>query len=180
MHITAMDRSKRFSGRHVMITGAARGIGLEVARSFAREGAILSLLDYNSFNLTAFEKELNADGSEARGYHVDVSNRKDVAESVEKADAVQPIDVLINNAGVAFETPFLNIPEDEWRQVLDINLTGMFFVAQAVCRRLVVSPKANPSFPLATPARADTASPKAAPRRHGRTGDDRAGPRRRR
>ena len=136
-----MDRSKRFSGRHVMITGAARGIGLEVARGFAREGAMLSLLDYNGDNLTVFEKELNADGTEARGIHVDVSNRKDVAESVEKADAVRPIDVLINNAGIAFETPFLNIPEDEWRQVLDMNLTGMFFVAQAVCRKMATRRK---------------------------------------
>ena len=89
-----MDKSKRFSGKHVMVTGAARGIGLEIARGFAREGAVLSLLDYNLDNLTAFVKELKADDREVYGYDVDVSNRKDVTDSVKKADAVRPIDAL--------------------------------------------------------------------------------------
>ena len=128
-----MDTGKRFSGKHVMITGAARGIGLEIAVRFAKEGASLSLLDYNPENLAAFVKDLKADGTDVSGYRVDVSSLKDVTEVVKRADAVRSIDILINNAGVAYETPFLNISESEWRQVLDINLTGMFFVAQAVC-----------------------------------------------
>jgi 3-oxoacyl-[acyl-carrier protein] reductase len=67
-------------------------------------------------------------------YVVDVSQRQSVAEAVRKAEGIQPIDVLINNAGIAYETPFLQITEEEWKQVLDINLTGMFYVAQEVCR----------------------------------------------
>jgi 3-oxoacyl-[acyl-carrier protein] reductase len=54
---------------------------------------------------------------------------------------VQPIDVLINNAGIASETPFLNITEDEWKKIIDINLTGMFFVAQAVCQCMALRKK---------------------------------------
>jgi 3-oxoacyl-[acyl-carrier protein] reductase len=57
-----------------------------------------------------------------------------VTDAVSKAEAIMPIDILINNAGIAFETPFLNIEEDEWKKILDVNLTGMFFMAQAVCR----------------------------------------------
>jgi len=57
---------------------------------------------------------------------------------VKKADALQPIDVLINNAGIASETPFLNIPEDEWKNIIDINLTGSFYVAQAVSQRMAL------------------------------------------
>lgn len=136
-----MDTGKRFSGKHVMITGAARGIGLEIAVRFAKEGASLSLLDYNPENLAAFVKDLKADGTDVSGYRVDVSSLKDVTEVVKRADAVRSIDILINNAGVAYETPFLNISESEWRQVLDINLTGMFFVAQAVCRLMAIRKK---------------------------------------
>ena len=136
-----MDTGKRFSGKHVMITGAARGIGLEIAVRFAKEGASLSLLDYNSENLDALVKDLKADGTDVYGYNVDVSSMKDVTEVVKRADALRPINILINNAGVAYETPFLNISESEWKQVLDINLTGMFFVAQAVCRLMAIRKK---------------------------------------
>ena len=91
--------------------------------------------------MNAFVKDLKADGTDVSGYRVDVSSLKDVTEVVKRADAVRSIDILINNAGVAYETPFLNISESEWRQVLDINLTGMFFVAQAVCRLMAIRKK---------------------------------------
>lgn len=131
-----MKTTKRFLGKHVMITGAARGIGLEIAFQFAKEGAMLSLLDNNLKNLTLLVEELKVDGNEVHGYNIDVSSLSDVIDTVTRADNTRPIDILINNAGIAFETPFLNISETEWKQVLDINLTGMFFVAQAVCRRM--------------------------------------------
>jgi len=68
---------------------------------------------------------------------VDVSNRNQVVTAVNEAEKHCPIDVLINNAGIAFETPFLKIEEDEWRKIIDINLTGMFIVAQTVCNHMV-------------------------------------------
>ena len=136
LNITVMKTTKRFLGKHVMITGAARGIGLEIAFQFAKEGAMLSLLDNNLKNLTLLVEELKVDGNEVHGYNIDVSSLSDVIDTVTRADNTRPIDILINNAGIAFETPFLNISESEWKQVLDINLTGMFFVAQAVCRRM--------------------------------------------
>ena len=136
LNITVMKTTKRFLGKHVMITGAARGIGLEIAFQFAKEGAMLSLLDNNLKNLTLLVEELKVDGNEVHGYNIDVSSLSDVIDTVTRADNTRPIDILINNAGIAFETPFLNISETEWKQVLDINLTGMFFVAQAVCRRM--------------------------------------------
>jgi 3-oxoacyl-[acyl-carrier protein] reductase len=136
-----MDDRKRFAGRHVLITGAARGIGLEIAMQFAKEGAVLSLLDYHLENLQASLQQLKANGTETYGYAIDVSMQSDVVETIKKADSIRPIDVLINNAGIAYETPFLNITENEWKKVLDINLTGMFFVAQAVCRHMAVRNK---------------------------------------
>lgn len=132
---------QRFYKKHVLITGAARGIGLEIARHFAKEGAVLSLLDHHPENLAATIDELKASGTEAYAFITDVTNRKEVFETVKKADQRQPIDILVNNAGIAFETPFLNIGEAEWKQVIDVNLTGVFFVAQAVCRFMALRKK---------------------------------------
>ncbi len=136
-----MDNSKRFVNTHVLITGAARGIGFEIARQFASEGAVLSLLDFNEDNLTAATSQLHQDETSVYAYCIDVSSKASVDAVVSKADAIRPIDILINNAGIAFETPFLHIEEGEWKQIIDINLTGMFFVAQAVCRLMAVRQK---------------------------------------
>jgi 3-oxoacyl-[acyl-carrier protein] reductase len=131
-----MTRTRqRFSGKHVLITGGGRGIGLEVARHFAREGAVLTLFDVHADNLQK-AKAILEKISTVHTAQVDVSKKSEVVIAVEKAESFQPIDILINNAGVAFETPFLKIEEAEWRKIIDINLTGMFFVAQAVCLKM--------------------------------------------
>jgi 3-oxoacyl-[acyl-carrier protein] reductase len=126
----------RFKGKHVLITGGARGIGLEIARQFAREGAILTLFDNHAGNLEQAGSALKK-LTTVYPRCVDISHPKDVLDNVDLTDATLPIDILINNAGIAFETPFLKIEEEEWRRVLDINLTGMFFVSQNVCRKMV-------------------------------------------
>jgi 3-oxoacyl-[acyl-carrier protein] reductase len=133
-----MRSRNRFENKHVLITGAARGIGFEIARQFMDEGATVSLVDYHAGNLAAAAKALSRDNTSVYTYCTDVSNQTEVTNVISQADATQPIDVLINNAGIAFETPFLQIEEQEWRQILDVNLTGMFFVAQAVCRLMAV------------------------------------------
>lgn len=131
-----MHNDKKFTGSHVLITGAARGIGFEIARQFAREGAILSLLDFNRDMLAGANLALQEEGARVYSYFTDVADFGMVQDSVSAAEKIQPVDVLINNAGIAFETPFLSISEKEWKQILDINLTGMFYVAQAVCRNM--------------------------------------------
>lgn len=133
-----MESRNRFAGKHVLITGAARGIGYEIARRFAQEGAILSLFDNNEENLSSAAKSIQDKRQvTVHTYIVDVTKRSHVFDAVMKADQHSPIDILVNNAGIAFETPFLNITEAEWQQVIDINLGGVFHVAQAVCRRMV-------------------------------------------
>jgi len=130
---------RRFVGKTVLITGGARGIGLEISKHFAREGARLFLFDINSDNLTQAETSLKTLVPELKieVEVVDISNRKAVIEAVERCDSRSPIDVLINNAGIFLETSFLKIEEDEWRKILDVNLTGTFFMSQAVCRKMV-------------------------------------------
>lgn len=120
-----------------MITGAARGIGYEIARQFGQEGAVLALLDNHRENLTAAVQQFRSLGFVVYDYHVDISVRKEIDEVVKKAESILPVDVLINNAGIAQETPFINMKEDEWKRIIDINLTGMFLISQAVCRYMV-------------------------------------------
>jgi 3-oxoacyl-[acyl-carrier protein] reductase len=126
----------RFNNKHILITGGARGIGLEIARQFAAQGAVLSLLDFNNQTLSAAVAELKKTNT-VNGYEVDVADRAAVDNAVMQAEKIQPIDILVNNAGIAVETPFLQIEESEWKRIIDINLTGMFNVAQSVCREMV-------------------------------------------
>lgn len=123
----------RFENKHVFITGGARGIGFEIARQFAQEGAILSLLDFNEENLHIATNQLR-EITDVHPFVADVSDYNKVNKVVLQAENIQPIDILINNAGIAFETPFLNITEDEWKKIININLNGMFYVAQSVCK----------------------------------------------
>jgi 3-oxoacyl-[acyl-carrier protein] reductase len=131
-----MNGSGRFHNRHVLVTGGARGIGLEIARQFATEGAMVSLFDLNKETLSAAVGELKKITT-VNGFDVDVSDRNSVDNAITAAEKVQAIDVLVNNAGIATETPFLQIEETEWKRIIDINLTGMFYVAQGVCRQMV-------------------------------------------
>lgn len=127
---------KRFGNKHVLITGAARGIGFEIAMQFAKEGAAVSLLDFNEANLHIATAKIKKITHAAYPYFVDIANQNSVNEVVAKAESIQPIDILINNAGIAAETPFLNIDAKEWKQILDINLTGTFYISQAVCKHM--------------------------------------------
>ncbi len=127
----------RFVDKHVLISGAARGIGYEIAKHFGREGAMLSLLDYHSDNLEAVSTEFKSAGFPVNAYTVDVSVRAQVEDAVRSAESVKPIDVLINNAGIAEEIPFLQMDEKQWNNVMSINLTGMFTLSQVVCREMV-------------------------------------------
>jgi len=132
-----MNNPMRFNAKHVMITGAARGIGYEIAKHFGREGAILSLLDNHEDNLRTTTREFRSMGFSVSDYVVDISVRSKVHDVVKKSESVLPIDILINNAGIAEEIPFLQMEERQWQKVLDINLTGMFTLSQIVCREMV-------------------------------------------
>ncbi len=127
---------ERFKDKHVLVTGGGRGLGLEIAKQFGLEGASLMILDYVEDSLRDAEEQLKHSGIKVNVDLTDVSKRDEVERAVGAAEQIAPVDVLINNAGIAHETPFLKIEEAEWRRVIDINLTGMFFVAQAVCRHM--------------------------------------------
>ena len=127
----------QFAGKHVLVTGGARGLGFEIACQFARAGASVTLFDRDAQLLDQAVEQLRREEAQVFTTAVDVGRRDEVEQAVGAAEDRAPIDILINNAGIARETGFLKIGEKEWREILDVNLTGMFFVAQSVCRAMV-------------------------------------------
>jgi len=124
----------RFEGHVVLVTGAAKGIGLRIARAFAREGARVAALDIDAPGADALARELVAEGREALALKADVTAAPEVRQAV---DAVLGrwgrIDVLVNNAGgfsVIRRTE--DIPDDEWEAIFRFNVTSAFLCAKAV------------------------------------------------
>jgi 3-oxoacyl-[acyl-carrier protein] reductase len=126
-------------GKGVLVAGASRGIGEAAARRFLEEGCRVFICARGAEGVEAALRGLGELGEvEVDGTTCDVSDPGDVERLVEAAERfLGGIDVLANNAGVAWQEPFLDITLEHWDQVLDINLRGMFLVAQAVAARMV-------------------------------------------
>lgn len=119
--------------RHAVITGGAQGIGRAVAERFLDSGAAVSLWDRNEQLMASTVRELSAQGV-VRGLAVDVTDAHQIDEAAATtAKDLGSIDILVANAGVTGpNTETWNYPPDAWRQVLDINLTGIFLCCRAV------------------------------------------------
>ena len=121
-------------GKVVMITGASRGLGRALTLAFAEEGANLVINSRNSDSLDPVAKEAEDAGAEVIAVPADVSVQADVERLVNAAmDRFGRIDVLVNNAGLLGpRVPIVEYPEDEWRKVLEANLTGPFLLTKAL------------------------------------------------
>ena len=132
--------SGRFAGRGVIVTGGGRGIGQATARAFAAEGADVLVLGRTVADLEDTVAQITADGGQAWLVPCDVTDEAQVEEAVARAAGRwDRIDVLINNAGIDDDTPFLDIDRARWRAVVDTNLTGVFLMSQAVAREMATS-----------------------------------------
>jgi NAD(P)-dependent dehydrogenase (short-subunit alcohol dehydrogenase family) len=123
---------KNLQGRTVLVTGAASGIGLECARAFARCGANLVVSDVNAAPLQGLRAEIEAMGVRCMSHACDVSSEasvRDFAAAVQQAAGA--VDVLVNNAGVAFLGGFEETPISEWRRIYDINVMGIVHCIRA-------------------------------------------------
>lgn len=130
----------RFTDKVVFATGAARGLCKVIVERFLEEGAQALAFDYNAENLRHSVQEWNA-GERVIAVVGDVCKRDDVQAAVATAVARWGrIDVLANVAGIAVETHFLDIEPEEWNRIIDVNLTGVFNVAQLVARQMTKQP----------------------------------------
>ncbi len=121
-------------GKRVVITGAASGIGLATARRFVEEGSKVFIIDVNEEGL---KRVLRENPGISGGAVADVSSPDQVSKAFSEVERVLGgLDVLIANAGISYRTPFLNISYEEWRRVIDVNLTGAFLCAKEAIRMM--------------------------------------------
>jgi meso-butanediol dehydrogenase/(S,S)-butanediol dehydrogenase/diacetyl reductase len=122
-------------GKNVLVTGGASGIGQATATRFLEEECNVCVLDRNAEARARVSEELP---ELAAMIAADVSSLEQVAAAFEQAVAqMGSVDVLINNAGISFRHDFLDITPEKWDQVIAVNLTGMFYVAQTAARHMV-------------------------------------------
>lgn len=130
----------RLTGKKAVVTGAAQGIGQSVAIALAEAGADVALLDLNEATETA--EKIRALGREAFSLKLDISNEAAVEAAFAEIDKrFASIDVVFNNAGICICTPAETMTLDEWRKVVDVDLTAQFLVARAAGQRMIKAGK---------------------------------------
>jgi 3-hydroxybutyrate dehydrogenase len=127
----------RLQGKVAIVTGAASGIGKEIARVFAQEGAVVAIADLNGDGANAAAHEIDSAGKRAIGIAMDVTDEKQVdlgtAKVIEKFGA---LDILVSNAGVQIVSPVVDFELAKWKQLLAIHLDGAFLTTRAALRQM--------------------------------------------
>jgi NAD(P)-dependent dehydrogenase (short-subunit alcohol dehydrogenase family) len=126
------------NGQVAIVTGTSRGLGQYFARALAKAGANLVLTSRHRDRLAPFETEIKALGRRAISLELDVRDQASIQKMAADAEAAfGQIHILVNNAGCNVRKPALDVTWDDWNLILDTNLRGSFFVAQAVARSMV-------------------------------------------
>jgi 3-oxoacyl-[acyl-carrier protein] reductase len=128
----------RLDGRTALVTGASQGIGAGVARRLAAAGARVVLAARSREKLEAVAVEIESAGGRAFALELDLASPETVAERIAAVPGdLLPIGILVNNAGITADNLLLRMSLEEWRRVLDTNLTGTYAVTKAVVRNMV-------------------------------------------
>ncbi len=132
------DNPFDLAGKTALVTGSSRGLGFVMARGLARAGARIILNGVDTGRLQAAQAGLKQEGIEAQTLNFDVTNEADVIAAFAVLDqrGMAP-DILVNNAGIQLRKPLLDFTSDEWRKVIDTNLTSAFVIGREAARRMV-------------------------------------------
>ncbi|MCB9640445.1 MAG: 3-oxoacyl-ACP reductase FabG [Myxococcales bacterium] len=124
---------ERFAGKVVVITGGAQGIGWSASQSFAKEGAFIAIWDYDQAKGEEAQRALEAAGHQGWFQRVNVADQASVdAAATALKERCGRVDVLINNAGITRDASLKNMSIEQWQQVIDVNLTGVFLCTKAL------------------------------------------------
>lgn len=126
------------SGKVALVTGTSRGLGQYFARALARAGADIAMTSRDKASLSQFAVEIEKIGRRTFATPLDVRDHASIQAGVAAVEAhFGKIDILVNNAGCNIRKPALDVTWDDWNTILDTNLRGSFFVAQAVARGMI-------------------------------------------
>jgi NAD(P)-dependent dehydrogenase (short-subunit alcohol dehydrogenase family) len=139
--MTDVDRqasgSGRLEGQSAVVTGASFGIGEATVRALVKEGARVAMVSRREAELTAIADEL---GGAAHVYVADITQADEVAAVVARADAdLDGIDIVVNSAGLAIALPLEETTPDVWRNVIDVNLSGSYYIAREAGLRMLAN-----------------------------------------
>ena len=130
--------------RVALVTGAAAGIGLAIARRLAKAGYDIAIADVDSGGAERAAQELRGDGRRTTAIACDVGDRAAAFRMAETAGrALGDVDLLVNNAGIARLGPLASFPEADWRELFRVNVDGVFFCCQAVLPRMAARRQGN-------------------------------------
>ncbi|MFS0689314.1 3-ketoacyl-ACP reductase [Sporosarcina sp. 179-K 8C2 HS] len=129
---------QNIAGKNAIITGAGRGIGRATAIAFAKEGIHVGLIGKTEANLEKVADELREYGVKVSIAAADVADNESVTAAVEHVKSeLGPINILINNAGIGKFGKFLELTPEEFKQIIDVNLMGMYYVTRAVLPEMI-------------------------------------------
>jgi NADP-dependent 3-hydroxy acid dehydrogenase YdfG len=135
----------RLDGTVALVTGASSGIGVTTALELARHGAALALAARRAERLEELAARIRGDGGVAVVLPADVTSEKEAGRLVERTVAeLGRLDTLVNNAGVMLLGPVEGAPTDEWRRMIEVNLLGLMYCAQAALPHLVSAAEDGP------------------------------------
>ena len=139
-----MKAAEMFSlkGRVALVTGASSGLGVQFAKALADNGAAVALVARRLDRLSTLKKEIEANGGRAVAIEADVTDSAAMIRAFESAEkALGTVTILVNNAGIAHGGRAVEMPAEEWRNVLSTNLDAVFFWAQEGARRMLAAKK---------------------------------------
>ena len=126
------------TGRTALVTGSSRGLGRAIAQGLAEAGAAVVLNGSDEARLAAAAAEMTAAGHRVHTACFDVTDEAAVVAAFERLDAEGiEVDILVNNAGVQFRKPMVDLATDDWRRVIDVNLTSAFIIGREAARRMI-------------------------------------------
>ncbi len=129
-------------GKTVVITGGGSGIGAVAANVFGKEGAQVAIIDFNEIAGEETAKSLHGEGIEAAFFKANVADQEQVQSAAQKVlEHFGKVDVLINNAGITKDAMLVKMEANDFRQVVDVNLTGVFYCTQAFLPTMLAAGK---------------------------------------